>query len=76
MHVAKAHALTQLFHTSCLQIRKDRLTADEVEDLPKEYRFLDTEGDPIVPGKEKYTTLDKCLRRDEKGTSSFWLKPK
>lgn len=49
---------------------------DEVEDLPKEYRFLDTEGDPIVLGKEKNTKLDKCIRRDEKGMCSFWLKPK
>lgn len=66
-------------HLECLnssQIRRDKLTPDEVEDVPKEYRFLDADGDPIVPAKEKISKLEKCVRRDEKGNLSFWIKPK
>lgn len=58
------------------QVRRDKLTPDEVEDLPKEYRFLDAEGDPIVPAKEKLTKLDKCVRKYDKGNLSFWIKSK
>lgn len=57
-------------------VRKQRLTADEVEDLPAEYRFLDAENDVIALGKEKTYTLAKCIRKDDKGGEHFCIKAK
>lgn len=53
-----------------------KLTQEEVEDVPKDYRFLDTDGDPVAKTKEKSIKLEACVRRDKDGALGFCLAPK